>query len=257
MPETEKLSRRLERRTERLQVALERKGWTKWKFQRELQAKGVPGTSRANVDRYLKGEVDKPPLDFYVEAAKLLEVELLWLIGETDAANEHELAAENLKREIALLKYWQGFDEEMAGGFSAYENVSDHVRGVILSAWSAYDHYLMFQEDPPTTDHAGVREVGAAISAPLRELGINVSQLNRWQLDHYVTAVCQAIVFLNLKYGFIHRRLRLEVGAVLRATNLATECSRGPEATRLRTLRSALLTTLYTIGAARFELATS
>jgi len=207
MSKTGKLSRRLERRTERLQVALERKGWSKWKFQREMQAKGVPGTSRANIDRYLKGEVDKPAVDFYVEAAQLLEVPLLWLLGESEAATDQELAAENIDREKAIREYWEGFDQEMVGGFPAYENLSDHVHGVILSAWAAYDHYLTFQKDPPTHGHAGVREIGAAISAPLTELGIKVSDLNRWQLDQYVTAVCQAIVFLNPKYGLVHPRI--------------------------------------------------
>jgi transcriptional regulator with XRE-family HTH domain len=207
MTETEKLSRRHERRTERLKLALERKGWTKWKFQRELQTKRIPGTSRANIDRYLKGEVDKPAVDFYVEAACLLEVPLLWLLGETEAATDQELAAENIEREKAIREYWEGFDQEMARGFRAYDSLSDHVRGVILSAWAAYDHYLTFQMDPPTTSHAGVREIGAAISAPLTELGINVSDLNRWQLDQYVTAVCQAIVFLNPKYGLVHPRI--------------------------------------------------
>lgn len=207
MPNNEKLTRRRQRRTERLRLALEKRGWSKWRFQKELVAQGIPGTSRANIDRYLKGEVDKPPVDFYVEAARLLGVTLLWLLGETDAVTEEELAAEEAERQTAMHDYWEGFDRELSVGFPGYEYVSEYTRGGVRSAWAAYDSYLSMQPDPPQHPYAGVRETGAAILAPLRELGIETIELTRWQLDRYVIGVCQAFAFLNLKYASLYPRL--------------------------------------------------
>jgi transcriptional regulator with XRE-family HTH domain len=201
MTRTEKLSRRHKMRTDRLNLAFKRSGWSKRRFQRELQAWGVPGTSRANVDRYLKGEVDKPPVDFYVGTARLLGVPLPWLLGETDAATEEEIVFEQAARRTAIDKFWLGFDRKLEEGFPGYENLAEATRLTVRSAWYAYDHYLTFSEDPPQNSHAGVQELGAAIYAPLQKLSMDRTKLGEWQLNRYVTTVCQAIAFLNLEYG--------------------------------------------------------
>lgn len=207
IPRSERLANRRKMRTERLQLALENRGWSKWRFQRELEARGVPGASRASVDRYLNGLVDKPSVDFYVEAAQLLDVTLLWLLGRSEAATEEDLFEEGAARRKAMTKYWKGFEGELKKGFPGYEYLSDHTRLVVRSAWFAYDHYLGMSEDPPQHNYAGVQEIGAAILAPLRALSIDPTELSRWQLDRYVTSVCQGIAFLNLKYGLIHPKV--------------------------------------------------
>ncbi len=199
---TERLVRRRQMRTKRLQLAFKDSGWSKLKFQQQLQLWGVPGTSRANVDRYLSGDVSKPPVDFYIGAAHLLKVPLPWLLGVTDASTEEDVAAEEADKRKSMKKYWKGFDAELERGFPGYEFLTDATRLVVQSAWMAYDHYLTWAEDPPQHDYAGVQELGAAVHAPLLKLDIDRAKLTDWQLNRYVTTVCQAIAFLNLEYGF-------------------------------------------------------
>jgi transcriptional regulator with XRE-family HTH domain len=161
----------------------------------------VPGTSRANVDRYLSGKVDKPPVDFYVEAARLLEVPLLWLLGVTDAATTEELTGEERARQESMRSYWLGFHEAISRGFQDYEDLSATAREAVQAAWAAYDHRLSFSDNPPQHNFAGVEEIGQALQAPLRALSIDPADLTLWQLDRYVVGICQALSFLNLKYG--------------------------------------------------------
>ena len=106
--ETEKLARRNQERTKRLQLAFKRSGLSKREFQRQLEFWEVPGTSRANVDRYLSGEVGKPPVDFYITAARLLDVPLPWLLGMTDEATEEAIAAEEADKQEGIRKVLAG-----------------------------------------------------------------------------------------------------------------------------------------------------
>ena len=105
MSKTDKLDRL---RAERLKKTVDEKMDSIRRFHREMERRlgQDAGASYANVHRYLKGETTPSP-QFFLEAAQLLEVDPLWLLGEKETPDEPGLPAmlQEQKRYLSIITY--------------------------------------------------------------------------------------------------------------------------------------------------------
>ena len=79
---------------ERLQEALNRKGWSAYKLSEAMKARGFQRCSHPTIRRYLLGET-QPQQEFIHGAARILEVRPEWLLGDTGGplVGGHEVTA--------------------------------------------------------------------------------------------------------------------------------------------------------------------
>ncbi len=73
----------------------------------------MPGSSRANIDRYLSGEVAKPPVEFFIAAARLLDVEVMWLLGITEGMTREEALVEEAAIRKAIQRSRRKLEREL------------------------------------------------------------------------------------------------------------------------------------------------
>jgi len=203
MRKAEKTERQQDPIAERLKEALERKGWSKWRFQQEMAAWGAPGSSRANIDRYLKGEVRKLPVKFLVVAARLLQVNLLWLLGESPAMTREDVAAWEASVKEDSKEFRERVERELQKAFPLYRRLDKTARGPVWTAWE--ERYIRLTREqsvkdeqlPPDAVEDAANDVGRALMAPLEAYDVDHRELFIWDLGHYTTAVCQALAFLK------------------------------------------------------------
>jgi transcriptional regulator with XRE-family HTH domain len=202
MPKTEKAQSPHELLTERLLAALEHKGWSRWHFQREMAARGTPGSSRASIDRYLKGEVRKLPVQFLIDAAEVLEVNLLWLLGESPAMTKEDALVWEANVRKSNQKLRDLVEREVARVFPLYRRLDRAGRGAVWNAWKERvirlnrEAQVAGESRRPNVEIAA-NDVGRSLMAPLEAYDVDPGELFLWDLSHYVTGVCQALAFLK------------------------------------------------------------
>lgn len=188
--------------TERLNEALDRKGWSRWRFQREMAARRTPGSSRANIDRYLKGEVSKLPVRFLIEAADVLDVNLLWLLGESPAMTKEDAVSWEATTRRTNQQLLDRVERELQRTFPLYRRLDKAARGAIWNAWKERLIRLSRERaegEPLAKDavEAAANDLGRALMGPLKAYNVDQTELFLWDLGHYATAVCQALAFLK------------------------------------------------------------
>jgi len=190
----------------RLRRAIKDSGRSIRGFQREMEAKEVPGSSYPMVHRYLKGDRD-PGLEFLRESASLLGVRLEWLLGDGPMTEEaarraaiETAASSRVGKNVDLVTGWvalgMGLPKAPRGGSHTpgwlaptIHLFTERLQGM-LRAWDDQQPDVPHDEREamPLDERSVAMDVGRSIVAPLEALGLHVDDLSEFELRNYVMA---------------------------------------------------------------------
>jgi transcriptional regulator with XRE-family HTH domain len=193
---------------ERLRAAIEQKEISVREFHRQMDGRGVPGSSYPNIHRYLADKAE-PTLDFLRHAAELLVVRYEWLSVDAGPMLEDEKQAETELDAISLaaaMTMKRSPTEEL--GREYWEDALRD-RDSVLQGWARRGAVFMTQSYMPywVAPFASLRQrlgvdreqLGEVLAAPLRALGLNPAQLNRSRgepLATYIIAMVPVLMAL-------------------------------------------------------------
>ena len=172
------------------------------KFQKRMAARSAPSSSYANIHRFVKRGKGNPPPQFFIAAAEVLNVPLNYLLGRSNTMDTDEEALEQAAMRETREQFLRDFEAALTKGFGRYPEVSSRARGPIWEAWNGLRHRarVVRGAEAKIDGFKVAQDLGRAIRAPLKALGIEMEEVQRRALTRYVVGVCQALTFLTSEY---------------------------------------------------------
>lgn len=198
----------------RLSEALDRKDWSRRELQRQIEgsAPDLTGNSLPSVLNYLEGK-HTPSVEFLRVVADLLGVRVEWLAFGSGEPTEEAEAAERAREGGPGLylpvteKVHGAFEEE----FPPFARLNKMHQWAIWDLWTFVGNPYTEEEldegrhaaeaagkewDPDQPFVEAARNVGGALAAPAKALGLELSDVDNLELHRYVELACQAFLFL-------------------------------------------------------------
>jgi len=179
----------------RLRDALENESIT-W-LQEQLEGDGVEGSKYSNVQRYVAGNGKSPPSPTWLQgAAKVLDVRPGWLaFGDGERTEPEEL--KRVLRARAM-KRAEEFGEDTEAALRkglGRDPLPNYFDTALRCTYEYFTTVAPVMKIGPDL----AREVGKAIAAPIRTLGLDPANFTQENYDHYVAAVAESLRFLIAK----------------------------------------------------------
>ena len=182
---------------ERLRDILERREWTVRDFLDRLkQDASVSGQTA--IYKYVRGDgKTPPPADFLEDAARVLGVRSAWLTFDdgamTSQEEEHRIKLKIQEEEVGRASFGEGWTEALSAALQ--DGLGDEVppvaQAVVAHHWRRVHDSALAVEGVAPEDL--LPRLARAVAAPLREFGMEITNLRREDRADYVMGVIPAV----------------------------------------------------------------